>query len=162
MSGAFCTLFLLRKRNLPRGAHRTAGASDRIAPVSFANWALTDIIAAEGGRSGTICRHGDIPRSAGSCVETAVCWRSPVSEPDAGVYCRNGAGCLKLAARQTDLGDRAILLAFAEGWRALAERAEAREKAGSQERQGTPLRASGRQGFSTLLFISPDKSPPEE
>ena len=67
------------------------------------------------------------------------------------------AGCLKLAARQTDLGDRAILLAFAEGWRALAERAEAREKAGSQERQGTPLRRR----FSTLLFISPDKRPPE-
>ena len=150
-------IFLLQNDLPAGGAHRTAGGVRPHCARFVRQLGVNGHHCRGARRSGTICRRGDIPRSAGSCVETAVCWRSPVSEPDAGVYRRNGAGCLKLAARQTDLGDRAVLLALAEGWRVLAERAEAREKAGSQERQGTPLRRR----FSTLLFISPDKRPPE-
>jgi hypothetical protein len=49
--------------------------------------------------------------------------------PQSDQYRRYGAECVKLAATVADPDDKALMLAIAEGWRALAERAASIEKA---------------------------------
>jgi hypothetical protein len=53
-------------------------------------------------------------------------------------YRRDGAECLRLAANAVEPGDKAILLALAEGWRLLAERAEAEEGADPEGVRSVP------------------------